>query len=56
MACEVWHVTHSGAPRYKVVRTSVKHPDWAHAETVVPEAKDSIQSIAKSKDFLFAVT
>ncbi len=52
----VYAVTHSGAPRYKVVRTSVKHPDWAHAETVVPEQKDSIQSIAKSKDFLFAVT
>jgi prolyl oligopeptidase len=31
----------------------VKHPDWAHAETVLPEAKDSVQSLAKSKDFLF---
>jgi prolyl oligopeptidase len=51
----VYAVTHSGAPHYKLVRTSVKHPDWAHAETVIPEAKDSIQSIAKSKDFLFVV-
>ena len=51
----VYAVTHADAPRYKVVRTSLKHPDWAHAETVLPEAKDSIQSITKSKNFLFVV-
>ncbi len=41
-----------GAPRYKVVRTTVKHPDWAHAETVLPEAADSVQSITKSKHLM----
>jgi prolyl oligopeptidase len=46
-------VTHADAPKYKLVRTSVKHPDWKHAETVIPEAQDSIQYVAKSKDFLF---
>jgi prolyl oligopeptidase len=51
----VYAVTHAGAPRYKLVRTSVKRPDWARAETVLPEAKDSIQSIVKSKDYLFVV-
>jgi prolyl oligopeptidase len=51
----VYAITHTGAPRYKVVRTSVAHPDWAHAETVLPEASDSVQSITKSKDFLFVV-
>src|SRR5262249_21878426 len=51
----VYAVTHEGAPRYKLVRTSVSHPDWSRAETVVPEAKDSIQSIVKSKSFLFLV-
>ncbi|HVO51444.1 MAG TPA: prolyl oligopeptidase family serine peptidase [Thermoanaerobaculia bacterium] len=51
---DVYAVTHAGAPRYKVVRTSVKHPDWAHANTVLPEAKDSVQAITKSKDYLFA--
>jgi prolyl oligopeptidase len=49
---DVYAITHANAPKYKVVRTSVKHPDWAHAETVLPEAKDSVQSLAKSKDFL----
>ena len=51
----VYAVTHAGAPRYKVVRTRVDHPDWKTAETVVPEAKDSIQSITHSKSFLFVV-
>src|SRR5262249_45374166 len=26
----VYAITHSGAPKYKIVRTSTKHPDWAH--------------------------
>ena len=37
------------------MRTSVTHHDWQKAETVIPEAKDSIQYITKSKDFLFVV-
>jgi prolyl oligopeptidase len=48
----VYAITHANAPQYKVVRTSVQKPDWAHAETVLPEAKDSVQSLAKTKDFL----
>jgi len=51
----VYAVTHSGAPNYKIVSTSIAHPDWKSAETVVPEAKDSIQSITHSKSFLFVV-
>jgi prolyl oligopeptidase len=51
----VYAVTHAGAPKYKVVRTSVKHPDWEHAETIIPEAADSIQSMTKSKHYLLIV-
>jgi prolyl oligopeptidase len=51
----VYAVTYAGAERYKVVRTSLEHPDWEHAETVIPEAKDSIRSIVKSKSFLFVI-
>ena len=36
---QVYAVTHAGAPRYKLVRTSVTHPDWQKAETVLPEAQ-----------------
>ena len=48
-------ITHTGAPKYKIVRTSMAHPDWKTAETVVPEAKDSIQSITHSRSFMFVV-
>lgn len=48
-------VTHAGAPKYKVVRTSVKHPDWEHAETIIPEAGDSIQTIVKTRHYLIIV-
>jgi prolyl oligopeptidase len=52
---QAYAVTHTGAARYKLVRTSLEHPDWAHAETVIPEARDSIQYLAKSASFLFVV-
>jgi prolyl oligopeptidase len=52
---KVYATTHSGAPRYKLIRTSIAHPDWSKADTVVPEAKDSIQSLVKSKSFLLIV-
>jgi len=51
----VYAVTHAGAPKYKLVRTNVKHPDWEHAETVIPEQADSIKYITKSKHYLLIV-
>ncbi len=51
----VYAVTHANAPKYKVVRTSVEHPDWAHAVTVIPEGADSIQYITKSRNHLFII-
>jgi prolyl oligopeptidase len=51
----VYAESHADAPRYKVVRTSVKHPDWKHAETVVPQGQDPIEHITGSRDFLFVV-
>jgi prolyl oligopeptidase len=49
----VYAVTHNNAPRYKLIRTKVLKPDWQHAETVIPEAADSIQNITQSRDYLF---
>jgi prolyl oligopeptidase len=51
----VYSVTYNDAPKYKLIRTSVKHPTWSKAETVLPEAADSIQYLAKSKDFIWVV-
>ena len=35
--------------------TSIEHPDWNHAETILPEEKDAMQYIVKGKDNLLAV-
>ncbi len=51
----VFAFTHNGAPKYKVVRTNVQHPDWEHAETVIPEGPDPIQSMVKSRHYLLVV-
>lgn len=50
---QVYAITYAGAPRYRVVRTSLQRPDWKHAETVVPEAADSIKGLAKSRNYLY---
>ncbi|HWB60995.1 MAG TPA: prolyl oligopeptidase family serine peptidase [Chthoniobacteraceae bacterium] len=51
----IYAITHTGAPKYKLVRTSVKDPDWARAETVIPEAGDTIQSLDKTRHYLILV-
>ena len=51
----VYAVTHTGAAHYKVVRTNVANPDWAHADTVIPEQADTIQSMTKSKNYLMFI-
>src|SRR5579871_266574 len=51
----IYAVSHSGASKYKVVRTDVEHPDWSHAETVIPEAADTIRYIMKSRHYLLIV-
>ena len=51
----VYAVTHTDAPKYKLVRTSVNHPDWVHAVTVVPEGPDSIQGLVKIRHYLLIV-
>lgn len=52
---KIYAVTHADAARYKLIRTSLAHPDWQHAETVIPEARDSIERIVKSKSFLYVL-
>jgi len=52
---KVFAITLKNAPKYKLVATSVEHPDWNNAETILPEAKDAMQYIVKDKDYLFAV-
>ncbi|MGH3054493.1 MAG: prolyl oligopeptidase family serine peptidase, partial [Gaiellaceae bacterium] len=51
----IYAMTHTRAPKYRVVRTSLAAPDWSHAETVVAEGPDPIRYLARSRDFLFIV-
>jgi len=51
----LYSITSADAPHYKVVRARLDAPDWTHAATVIPEAADSIDSMAQSKDYLLVV-
>ena len=48
----VYSVTHANAPHYGVVRARIDTADWKRAETVVPEAVDSVDRIDQSRDYL----
>jgi len=48
----LYAVTPAGAPHYRVVRSLIDKPDWKNSETVVPEAADSIDSIAQSENYM----
>jgi prolyl oligopeptidase len=51
----LYSITSADAPHYKVVRARLDAPDWKHAATMIPEAADSIDSMAQSKDYLLVV-
>lgn len=44
--------THKDAPRYKVIATSLEHPDLAHATVIVPESEVVIEDIRIAGDYL----
>ena len=46
-------LSHKGASRYKVVRTSLAAPDFASAEVVVAPGEAVVNSIAAAKDALY---
>lgn len=51
---DLYLLSHLGAPHYKVLRTSLDHPDVAHAVTVIPESDAVIHNIATAEDALYA--
>ena len=52
---KAYAITSKGAPSYRLISTSVDHPDWTHAETILPEQKDVMQYFVKGGDYLLAV-
>ena len=53
---DVYAISHNNAPNYKVVATSLAHPDWTNAITVAPEKSDrTVRSFIHTKDYLLIV-
>lgn len=50
---DIFLLTHRGAPRFKVLKTSLSKPDLAAAAVVVPEGSAVIRRIAVAKDALY---
>jgi prolyl oligopeptidase len=50
---DVYMLTYQNAPQYKIIRSNLKNFSVADAKVVVPEGKDKITSMARSKDYLF---
>jgi prolyl oligopeptidase len=50
---EIYLVTGLGAPRFKVLSTSLAKPDFAHAKVVLPTGESVVQSVSPTKDALY---
>jgi prolyl oligopeptidase len=50
---DLFLMTHKDAPRFKVVHTSLSHPDLAHSETVVPPGDAVITNLVAGPDGLY---
>jgi len=52
---DLYLLSHKDAPRFKVLRTSLDHPDVAHAEVVVPESEGEtvVKGVSAAADALY---
>ena len=50
---DIYLITHKNAPRFKVIRTSLSHPDLAKAQVVVPAGEAVIISVVAAPDALY---
>ncbi len=53
---DLFLLSHKGAPRFKVLRTSAAKPDVAHAEVVVPPAEAVVRAVSAAQDALYVQT
>jgi prolyl oligopeptidase len=53
---ELFLLSHLNASRYKVLRTSMSHPDVSVADVVVAPSRDVVDRIAAAKDALYVQT
>ncbi len=50
---DIYLLTHKNAPRFKVIRTSLSHPDLAKAQVVIPEGEAVILGVVAAPDGLY---
>ncbi len=50
---DIYLMSAKGAPRFKVMRTSLAAPDFAHAHTVVPASERVVDGLNAAKDALY---
>ncbi|MBA3662560.1 MAG: S9 family peptidase [Gammaproteobacteria bacterium] len=51
---DAYAITYNNAKNYKVIATSLKHPDWNNATTIAEENRDkTIEGLAYCKDYIF---
>lgn len=50
---DVYMLTYENAPQYKIIKSNLGNFSVANAKVVVPEGKDKITNMARSKDYLF---
>ena len=50
---ELYLLTHKQAPRFKVIRTSLSHPDLKKAEILIGEGESVVTNVAAAEDGLY---
>ena len=50
---DIYLLSHHNASRYQVLRTSLKHPDLAHAQVVLPAAEPVLRDLKTAADALY---
>ena len=53
---DLYLLSHDGAPRFKVLRTSVSHPDLDHAEVIIAPGHEVVVDLQVAKDGLYVLS
>lgn len=49
---KIYGITYNNAKNYQLVATDLKNPDWKNAEIVAPEREMTLETFARSKDYI----
>jgi len=53
---QIFLLSHKDAAKYKILSTSLREPDIAHANVVMPEGKEIVDGLDGTKNYLLATT